>query len=156
VKRLAVALATIALAATGCAPRPRPDPAAVSWPPAPSTSGDTEDGPNPPIPIPAPGAATDAALRFVHAWARPDLEQPAWFAALRDLVTPAYARLLAATDPANVPAHLVTGAPVARSSTSTVLVTDVPTDAGTVRVTLTRVDGRWLVAIVAGVGVGMR
>jgi hypothetical protein len=152
VKRVAVALGAIVLVAAGCAPRPRPDPAAVSWPPAPSASGDTEDGPNPPIPIPPPAAATDAALRFVRAWARPGLEQPAWFAGIRDLVTPAYARLLAATDPANVPAHLVAGSPVARSSTSTMLVTDVPTDAGTVRVTLTRVDGRWLVATVSGVG----
>ena len=151
-KRLGVAVAVIALVAAGCAPRPRPEPAAVSWPPAPSVSGDTEDGPNPPIAIAPPAAATDAALRFVHAWARPGLDQPAWFAGIRDLVTPAYAGLLAATDPANVPAHLVTGAPVARSSTSTVLVTDVPTDAGTVRVTLTRVDGRWLVATVAGIG----
>ncbi|RSM75194.1 hypothetical protein DMB66_00035 [Actinoplanes sp. ATCC 53533] len=151
--RLTVALATIALVAAGCAPRPRPDPGAVSWPPAPSASADTEDGPNPPIPTPAPAAATDAALRFVHAWARPGLAQPTWYAALRDLVTPAYAQLLAATDPANVPAHLVTGAPAARSSTSTVLVTDVPTDAGTVRVTLTRVDGRWLVATVAEVSI---
>jgi hypothetical protein len=157
VKRLAVALATIVLAtsaivAAGCTPRPRPDPAAVNWPPAPSAGGDTEDGPNPQPQIPAPAAATDAALRFVHAWARPGLEQPAWFAGVRDLVTPGYARLLAATDPANVPAHLVTGAPVVRSSTSAVLVADVPTDAGAVRVTLMRVDGRWLVATVAGVG----
>ena len=156
-KRLAVALATIALAtialvAAGCAPRPRPDSAGVSWPPAPSASGDTEDGPNPPVPVLAPGAATDAALRFVQAWARPGLAQPAWFAGVRDLVTPAYARLFASTDPANVPAHLVTGGQTVRSSTSTVLVTDVPTDAGSVRVTLTRVDGRWLVATVAGVG----
>jgi hypothetical protein len=156
VKRRAVALAVfaVAFAAGGCTPRPRPDPASVSWPPAPPATGDTADGPNAPVIIAPPAPATGAALSFVHAWARPGLDQPVWFAGLRRLVTPEYARLLAATDPANVPAHTVTGAPVAQSSTTQALITDVPTDAGIVRVTVIPISGRWLVA--SAIGIGLR
>ena len=140
--------------AAGCTPRPRPDPASVSWPPAPSASWNTGDGPNAPVTIAPPPAATDTALSFVHAWARPGLSQPVWFGGVRRLVTPEYAQLLAATDPANVPAHAVTGPPVAHSSSTQALITDVPTDAGTVRVTVIPVSGRWLVA--SAIGIGLR
>jgi hypothetical protein len=141
-----------AVAAAGCAPRPHPGHAPVSWPPAPPASADTGNGPNAPMTITPPAAATDVVLRFVHAWARPGLDQQVWYAGVRGLATPAYARMLATVDPANVPAHLVTGALVVRASTPQELIADVPTDAGTVRVTAVPAGGRWLVATVSGTG----
>lgn len=147
---IAVVLAS-ALAA-GCAPQPRPGQGPVSWPAAPPASADTGNGPNAPITITPSKAATDTVLRFVHAWARPGLDQQVWYAGVRGLATPAYARMLATVNPANVPAHLVTGALVVRTSTPQELIADVPTDAGTVRVTAVADGGRWLVATVAGIG----
>jgi hypothetical protein len=102
--------------------------------------------------ITPPKAATDTVLRFVHAWAHPGLDQPVWYAGVRNLTTPAYAHMLATVDPANVPAHLVTGALVVRTSTSQELIADVPTDAGIVRVTALPAGRRWLVATVTGIG----
>ncbi|GAA2470794.1 hypothetical protein [Winogradskya humida] len=118
----------------------------------PSISIDTGNGPNAPMDIAPPRAALDVALRFVHAWSRPGLSQPVWYAGVRDLVTPAYARLLAATDPANIPAHAVTGPPVVRSSTTQAVIADIPTDAGTLHVTVIAADRRWWVATVIGIG----
>lgn len=148
---IAVVLAS-AVAAAGCSPRPRPGQGPVSWPAAPPASADTGNGPNAPITITPPKAATDTVLRFVHAWARPGLDQQVWYPGVRGLATPAYARMLATVDPANVPAHLVTGALVVRTSTPQELIADAPTDAGTVRVTAVAAGGRWLVATVIGVG----
>ncbi|MEU4243986.1 hypothetical protein [Actinoplanes sp. NPDC026619] len=95
-------------------------------------------------------APTDEALlaaqTFVRQWARPSVEQAAWYAGVQPWATPPYAQLLADTDPANVPAHAVTGAPDPVSSTTAVLVADVPTDAGKIRVTVVNTGGRWLVA----------
>lgn len=151
-KRHALIAAVLAsTVAAGCAAPSRPGAAAVSWPPAPA-SPDTENGPNAPMTITPPAAATDAVLRFVHAWARPGLPQKTWYAGVRGLATPAYARMLATVEPVNVPAHLVTGALVARTSTDQELIADVPTDAGTLRVTVVPSGGRWLVATVAGIG----
>lgn len=95
---------------------------------------------------PAAPAAVAAALAYVTAWARPDLAPNAWYAAVRGLVVPQYARLLADTDPASVPAHTVTGPARVLSSTTAVVVVAVPTDAGTVQVTVLRTGARWLIA----------
>jgi hypothetical protein len=94
--------------------------------------------------------AIDAALMFVRAWAQPGLEQPVWFSGVRPVVTAEYARLLATTDPANVPARAVLGRPVVLLSSTASVVADVPTDAGGVRVTVVPVEGRWLVATASG------
>jgi len=113
---------------------------------APAGSQPADDGIHAAPSAPAANAALYAAQTYIRLWARPALNQHAWYAAIRPWVTPAYGQLLASTDPANVPAHGVTGPPRPVSSTPTVVVADIPTDAGPVRVTVLNTGGRWLVA----------
>lgn len=108
-------------------------------------SGD-EDGVGVAASSPAAPAAVAAALAFVTAWARPELAPDRWYAGVREVVIPQYARLLADTDPASVPAHSVVGPAQVLSSTTAVVVAVVATDAGEVQVTVVHVGGRWLVA----------
>jgi hypothetical protein len=140
------------LVLSGCN-RTTPDavpPATTTSTPSPAAGeADHDDGPGTAVSVSPPTAALDAASAYVRAWARPQLDRDTWHAATRHLVTPAYAQLLAETDPANVPAQAVAGPARAVSSTTVVVVADIPTDTGTVRVTLTRIDGRWLVATCA-------
>ncbi|MEV6848843.1 hypothetical protein [Actinoplanes sp. NPDC051411] len=95
---------------------------------------------------PTANGALYAAQTYVRLWARPTMNQRAWYATVRRWVTPAYAQLLADTDPSNVPAHGVTGPPRPVTSTAAVVVADVPTDAGPIRVTVINTGGRWLVS----------
>jgi len=140
------------LVVSGCS-RTTPDappPATITSTPNPAAEeADHDDGPGPAVSVSPPPAALDAASAYVRAWARPQLDRDTWYAGTRHLAAPAYAQLLADTDPANVPAQAVTGPARAVSSTTAVVVADVPTDAGTVRVRLTPIDGRWLVATCA-------
>jgi len=141
---------TAVLGAAGCSgPTPHPPATATASPPDAAeqeAEADHDDGPGAAPSVPPPAAALAAADAYVRSWARPQLDRDTWYAAIRGLATPGYAQLLADTDPANVPARAVTGPPRAVSSTAAVVVADVPTDTGTVRVRLTPVDGRWLVA----------
>ncbi|MBO3736627.1 hypothetical protein [Actinoplanes flavus] len=147
----AAGLIVTLLAAAGCSPdAPQPVPAAT---PATNTAysvdedhHDHDDGPGPTSSAPPAPAAVDAATGYVQAWARPNLDQATWHAALQPLVLPAYTPLLGDTDPANVPATTLTGAPRVVSATTDAVVVDVPTDAGPIRVTVVADDGRWLVA----------
>jgi hypothetical protein len=147
----AAGLAVVLLAAVGCSspdtPEPAPaDTAASSVAPVAEGDHDHDDGPGAATSAPPAPAAVDAATGYVQAWARPNLDQPAWLAALQPLVLPAYAPLLADTDPANVPATTLTGAPRVVSSTTDTVVVDVPTDTGRIRVTVVAAAGRWLIA----------
>jgi hypothetical protein len=141
------------LAVSGCGrttPHTTPSATTTTSTPNPATEeADHDDGPGPAVSVSPPPAALNAATAYVRAWARPQLDRDTWYAGTRHLVTPAYAQLLADTDPANVPAQAVTGAARAVSSTTAVVVADVPTDTGTVRVRLTPSDDRWLVATCA-------
>jgi hypothetical protein len=147
-------LVAVLLAAAGCgtADAPEPAPAATatsSTAPTPDEGDhDHDDGPGAAVSAPPAPAAVDAAATYVQAWARPNLDQPIWFAVLQPLVLPGYAQLLADTDPATVPATSLTGAPRAVSSTTDTVVVDVPTDAGPIRVTVVNSRNRWLVATV--------
>jgi hypothetical protein len=151
---LAAAAALLAMGSAGCTGRDqgtKPGPPAASSSPAPVASAepdlhndDIEDVPSAP---PAPQALT-VADAYVRAWARPDLDAAEWLAAITAYATPQYGELLDTVDPTRVPARRVTGPPVAVSSTTSVVVVEVPTDAGAVRVTCTHVAGRWLVATV--------
>ena len=120
--------------------------------PAPSVAtstiqdADNEDGARLAPSAPAAPVAVTVAVRYVTVWARPDLTREAWYAGVRASVVAPYARLLADTNPANVPARTVTGPPRVLSSTTAVVVCAVPTDAGPVHVTVVDQDGRWLVA----------
>lgn len=94
---------------------------------------------------PRRNAALLAALTYVRLWARPTLGRNAWYTDVQPMVTPAYAQLLADTDPAHLPAHAATGSPHLVSADTGVVVADVPTDAGLIRVTVASTGGRWLI-----------
>ncbi|MEU8655830.1 hypothetical protein [Actinoplanes philippinensis] len=148
-------LLLICLAVAGCssadAPNPAPAGTAASSTAQSVDEGDHDhdDGPGAAPSAPPAPAAIDAASGYVQAWARPTLDQPTWLAGLQPLVLPAYAPLLADTDPANVAATTLNGAPRPVSSTTDTVVVDVPTDAGPIRVTVVAADGRWLIATAA-------
>jgi hypothetical protein len=93
-----------------------------------------------------PGSDT-AAVGFVTVWARPMLPAEQWVAGVRGYLAPDLEQALSYTDPAAVPATRVTG-PVRMvhvQPDGAAASFDVPTDAGTVRVDLARLEGRWLV-----------
>jgi hypothetical protein len=100
-----------------------------------------------PAAVSGPGrnAALLAALTYIRLWARPTLGRATWYTGVQPMVTPAYAQLLADTNPAHVPAHAATGSPRLVSMGTAVVVADVPTDAGLVRVTVANAGGRWLI-----------
>lgn len=95
-------------------------------------------------------AASAAAEAFTVAWAQPRLPQPQWFAGVRDYLSPQFAQSMQYTTPDQVPASKVTGParpfqlePSPENPTSGTYL--VPTDAGDMRVTLTLIEGRWLI-----------
>lgn len=94
---------------------------------------------------PRRNAALLAALTFIRLWARPTLGRAAWYTGVQPVVTPAYAQLLADTDPADIPARLATGSPRLVSAHPAVVAADVPTDVGLIRVTVATTGGRWLI-----------
>lgn len=94
---------------------------------------------------PRRNAALLAAVTYVRLWARPTLGRNAWYTGVRPMVTPAYAQLLADTDPAHLPAHAAIGSPHLVSADTRVVVADVPTDVGLIRVTVASTGGWWLI-----------
>lgn len=94
---------------------------------------------------PRRNAALLAALTYVRLWARPTLGRTAWHTGVQPMVTPAYAQLLAGTDPANVLACAAIGSPRLVSADTAIVVADVPTDVGLIRVTVASTGGRWLI-----------
>jgi hypothetical protein len=119
---------------------------------APGASDAGQALPTPP-PHPTDDAASDqAALEVgtaaVTAFARPDLPAEQWWAELAPLLSPAATEAYVGTDPAEVPAHAVTGPAWSGESESTFLaLTFVPTDAGDYAVLMVRDGGGapWLV-----------
>jgi hypothetical protein len=132
--------------------------------PLPSTSATgtprPTDGPNPTPPeddatmVPVPGAAgtsqeaaITAAENAVAAFGRPDLPYQEWINGLYPLMTQTGAAAYEGTDPQNVPVRQVTGAGmILEGSTEVALIVQVPTDAGTYNVSLSRssADAPWL------------
>ncbi|WP_434740755.1 hypothetical protein [Micromonospora sp. SH-82] len=93
-------------------------------------------------------AAVAAAIRFVRAWARPHLSAGRWLADVRAYAVPGYADILDTVDPAQVPATRVVGPGQVALAIADRTDVDVPTDAGFLRVTVVRTEGRWLVATI--------
>ncbi|RJF44916.1 hypothetical protein D4740_01815 [Actinomyces sp. 2119] len=94
-------------------------------------------------------AVVDAAGAAMRAFARPDLDQASWWAAIEPMLTPEaqqdYAYVLAS----NIPVRQVVGSPTLADDTSAYLaLVEVPTDVGTYTLTLTRTDAAspWLVS----------
>ena len=128
--------------------------------PAPSVAEGPNDADESPQPTPvaatqdatSSAAAVDLAQRAMTAFARPTVGVDTWFNDLAPLLTPEARSAYYGTDPAEVPAHAVTGparaetSPSAYSSAYLAHVT-VPTDAGDYRVLLSREggDAGWLV-----------
>ncbi|WP_052720125.1 hypothetical protein [Actinoplanes rectilineatus] len=136
-RRLAAVCGLAVLLTAGCSP--------TNSSTAPSEQATTASGHPAPIGGPRRNAALLAAVTYIRLWARPTLDRNAWYTGMQPMVTPAYAQLLADTDPAQVPAHAVTGSPRAVSANTAVVVADVPTDAGLIRVTIASTGGRWLI-----------
>ncbi|WP_454044651.1 hypothetical protein [Cellulosimicrobium sp. Marseille-Q8652] len=92
-------------------------------------------------------AAVDAAQATMSAFARPDLDHDAWWVGLEPLLTQQAALDYVYADPANVPATAVTGpGTVIEESSAYVATVEVPTDAGTYVLILSRQDAAapWL------------
>ena len=122
----------------------------------PGTTLDAESGGGTVDPKPAPAwdaaqraAAVDAAVKAVTAFARPSLTADEWWKQLAPLLTDQAQQDYQDVDPANVPAHKVTGpGKVTDESARLAVRVAVPTDAGSYTVILIRQDGEspWLAA----------
>jgi hypothetical protein len=120
-------------------PRPVPSAPAVA---ASQTPGDTGKlYVTPSLSAADLGNAVRVAERFTAAWARPELGAQTWWRGVAAYAEPGYAALLRTVEPSNVPAHRVTGAGRSVRVDGGVVVVDVPTDAGTCRVTVTAAAG---------------
>jgi hypothetical protein len=133
----ASSLSTPALAA------PSPGPAA-----APSTAQPTSAVSG----APAGESVTRLATAFAQAWTSSSRSQQQWTHGIQPFVTPVLAAGLAQTDPARVPATKVTGEAVLLTALATSAQVRVPTDGGSIVVTLEQVSGSWLVSDVAPAG----
>lgn len=161
-----IAATTIVL--TGCVGQP--DPAPTTRPTASSTpnplepsrftpapSGvplDTDSGGGTVEPEPVPtwdaqqrSAAIAAAENALTSFVRPDLSSTDWWNALSPLLTTQAQQDYRSVDPANIPARQLTGpGTIVDDRSAYVVSVNIPTDAGTYGVLLTRLDGAapWL------------
>lgn len=104
-----------------------------------------DDAPVPSAPAGSTAAAT--AVGFSAAWVRGPADPAGWWSSLLPWCEYGLADALRSTDPANVPAHRLTGSPTQTGgSIEQGLTFEVPTDAGTLALTLAAIDGRWLVS----------
>jgi hypothetical protein len=136
-------------------------------PPSPSPSNSSAD-PSSPAGAAVPGATpptsadsgprwsesvTRVATAFAQAWSSSSRSQQEWTLGIQPFVTPALAAGLAQTDPAQVPATKVTGEAVLIQASATSAQVRVPTDGGSVVVTVIRAgSGPWQVSDVAPAG----
>ena len=96
---------------------------------------------------------TRVATAFALAWSSSSRSQLEWTRGIQPFVTPALAAGLAQTDPARVPATKVTGEAMLLTASATFAQVRVPTDGGSIVVTLNRVaSGPWRVSDVAPAG----
>jgi len=147
-------ITVIVILTTGCGRFTTPSHHPRSGVPVPSASSSVlDDGANLYTPGPtltaAPDDAAAAAAAFARAWARPTLPASDWWASIAPLCEAGLAERLRTTDPTNVPATTITGAPaLTGSATTDALTFAVPTDAGVLTVGLIRIPAGWRVASV--------
>ncbi|WP_299039848.1 hypothetical protein [uncultured Pseudokineococcus sp.] len=155
----ALLAAGVLVLGAGCSSGPSATPT-ISPGGAPPTAAASGPGPADDVvaddPAPAPSPTWDAAARaaalehagaVMTAFARPDLDEQAWWAELAPLLTLSAQDAYSAVDPAQVPPRQVTGEAVLVDETSAWLArVEVPTDVGTYRLLLVREDGTspWL------------
>lgn len=97
-------------------------------------------------PTPTPSSTVDTAdakqfaTTIAGLFCRPDINQQVWYAALRPYFTADAAAQFSTTDPANVPCSRIAGAaePVGDQQTDLQAAYQVPTDATSITVSLTR------------------
>ena len=133
-------------------PSPSVSSSAPSSPGAATASGTTL----PTSAVSGPGGSesvTRVATAFAKAWSSSGRSQQEWTRGIQPFVTPALAAGLAQTDPARVPATKVTGEAVLLTASATSAQVRVPTDGGSIVVTLKRAgSGPWQVCDVAPAG----
>ncbi|MEH0984715.1 hypothetical protein [Micromonospora sp. CPCC 205556] len=126
---------------TGPAPAAGGPAASVTPPEAFGRDDEDDEGPRAPV-----AAAAPAAAAFATAWARPRLDAASWLNGVTPLCVPRFAAQLRTVDPANLPASRITGRPKAtypiRGGGGQFAI---PTDRGTLLVSVADVKGRWLV-----------
>jgi hypothetical protein len=118
----------------------------------PSSSPAPDDGvvglPTPQPPSTSPGAVTPqaVAMSFATAWLHTDgVPAAAWRATLHPMSTARLDGELADADPQTVPAQRLTGPVALTDHASTYAQARVPTDAGTLILSLLATSGRWRV-----------
>jgi hypothetical protein len=123
--------------------------------PEPGTGSATEGLPTrlespPQRPTSAPPA--DEALKVAESWGKAWVNHPEgttsekWLDGLRPYTTEEYLVEMATVDPANIPATKVTGAPVPRDSYTSSVTANLPTDGGTIAITVIDTPQGWRVA----------
>jgi hypothetical protein len=144
-----------ASASTSTSARPGSATTYLGQPPQPgATSVPTSLPTRLPTPTQQPSSAPAApqALETATAWAQAWVFHPAgttnerWLDRLRPHTTEEYIGVMATVDPANVPANAVTGPAVAKLSFERSVEVEVPTDNGTLRITVIKTDNGWKVA----------
>jgi len=124
------------------------DPLSSSVPddqPTPTPSAPILTSPVPPVTAKGSDKPQVVALSFTHAWLDTSVGAAAWLHALTKYSTPALTTQLANADPANVPASRTAGAATIVADTATGCDVHVPTDTGTLILSMQRVSGTWLV-----------
>jgi hypothetical protein len=121
----------------------------------PTTGSATSDLPTrlpspPQKPTSAPPA--DEALKVAEAWGKAWVNHPEgttsekWLGGLRKYTTEEYMVELATVDPGNIPATKVTGRPVPKESFTSSVTANLPTDGGTLAITVIDTPQGWRVA----------
>lgn len=146
--RAAAAILAVTVAVAGlsaCSPRAEVTPASASSaaPTEPTVADSLSDGLDIATAAPADEESTAAAViiaeKLMTAFARPDVDQPAWIDGLYPYLTQAAGTAYAGTDPAKVPVSEVTGSgSVVDGATAYALLVTIPTNIGSYVVSLTR------------------
>jgi hypothetical protein len=120
-----------------------------------STGGATSDLPTRlPSPTQKPTKAPPAAdaLKVATAWGKAWVDHPTgttndkWLDGLRPYTTEEYLVEMSTVDPANIPATKVTGPPVPKQSYTSSVTANLPTDGGTIAITVIDTPQGWRVA----------
>jgi len=142
----AAVLVTIAVisALSGCVQQSGPyaTPSSSSYLPSTAPTSPIDDGEIAAAPEAGPDSqqdAIEAATEAMKTFAQPQLSADDWWAQMLPLLSQQGAVAYEGTDPAQIPAHQVTGgAIVLADSTDVSLIVQVPTDVGPYNITLTR------------------
>ena len=110
-------------------------------------SGPLLHSPVPPTRRPGTATPQSVARAFTNVWLHHDgVTAAAWWRAVAPYTTGTLTTELSQTDPQNVPANRITGAVTIVDDTTDTCLAQVPTDTGTLGLTMTLVHGGWLVS----------